>query len=341
MTGGEAFHHSGHRGGHHGYQGHHGDHGRGKHRPESGSWIPLPERGHHHPHAKAVVAPPGIVLTETSPPIEPAEILITTVPITGLRSFDLGTVPASVTPPRTWRKAAWFAVAASVGVLIALAAAATAFVGRPSQWTTIDALPSLPGATDLITTLPSIASSTASRTSTVNSSVESPSAGSPDRIRTDPSSHSSSAAGGASEPRNPTVTAPTVTTSAEPAPSGSTTTEPGPKRSTLTPLVMSPPVNAEQIGDRTEAYYDTVVDDPNAAYAMTSGPMQDEGPEGIKRRYEDVTGVQVEQITIDPATGRTMNTVRLHHRDGSVTTQRRTLTFSAGKDPRITNETTG
>jgi hypothetical protein len=109
----------------------------------------------------------------------------------------------------------------------------------------------------------------------------------------------------------------------------------------MTPLVMSPPVNAEQIGDRTEAYYDNVVEDPSAAYAMTSGPMQDEGPDGIKRRYQDVTDVQVEKITIDPGTGRTVNTVRLHHRDGSVTTQRRVLTFSAGRDPRITNETAG
>ena len=325
MTGGETFHDSGH--------------GRGRHRPGSGSWIPLPEHGQHHAHAKAVVAPPGIVLTEKSPPIEPAEILITTVPITGLRSFDLGTVPASVTPPRTWRKAAWFAVAASAGVLIALAAAASAFVGRPSQWSTIDALPGLPGATDLITTLPSTESSAPGRTSTVNGTAESPSHVSPDRIRTDSSAHDSSAA--ATDPRNPTVTAPTVTTSADPGTSGSATVEPPPERRTMTPLVMSPPVDAEQIGDRTEAYYANVVDDPDAAYAMTSGPMQDEGPDGIKRRYADVTDVQVEEITIDPGTGRTMNTVRLHHRDGTVTTQRRTLTFSAGKDPRITNETTG
>ena len=74
---------------------------------------------------------------------------------------------------------------------------------------------------------------------------------------------------------------------------------------------------------------------------MTSGPMQSEGPDGIKRRYQDVTDVQVEEITIDPSTAQTTNTVRLHHSDGSVTTQERVLTFSAGKDPRITNETAG
>jgi hypothetical protein len=322
MTGGETFH------------------GRGRHRPGSGSWIPLPEPGNHHAHTKAVVAPPGIVLTEKSPPIEPAEIVITTVPITGLRSFDLGTVPASVTPPRTWRKAAWFAVAASAGVLIALSVAAAAFVGRPSQWTTIDALPGLPGATEVITTLPSTDASPPSRTSTVNSSVESPSSASPDRIRTDPSSHMGG--GGVPDPRDPTATGSTVTTSSEPGSSGTVTADPGsPERNTMTPLVMSPPVDAKAIGDRTEEYYATVVDDPGAAYAMTSGPMQSEGPSGIKRRYQDVTDVQVEKITIDPGSARTTNTVRLHHRDGSVTTQERVLTFSAGNDPRITNETAG
>jgi hypothetical protein len=314
MTGGETFHDSGHR-------------ARGKHRPGTDSWIPLPEPGHHHVHTKAVVAPPGILLTEKSPPVEPVEIVITTTPITGLRSFDLGTVPASVTPPRTWRKAAWFAVAASAGVLIALAMAAAAFVGRPSQWTTIDALPGLPGATDLITTPPSAEASSPSRTSTVNSSAESPSSSaSPDLVRTDSSTHM----GG--DPGAP------VTTSSEPAMS----TDPGdPERNTMTPLVMSSPVDAQAIGDRTEEYYATVVDDPNAAYAMTSGPMQSEGPSGIKRRYQDVTDVQVEKITIDPGSARTTNTVRLHHRDGSVTTQKRVLTFSAGDDPRITSETAG
>ena len=324
MTGGETFH--------------------GRHRPGSGSWIPLPEPGHHHAHTKAVVGPPGIVRTERSAPIEPAEIIVSTMPITGLRSFDLGTVPASVTPPRTWRKAAWFAVAASVGVLVVLAMAATALVGRPSQWTTIDALPGLPAATDLITTIPSSASTAPSRSSTVNSSAEAPSNATPDRIRTDPSSHGGGVPGptGTTNPTDPTGTGTGTGTTSEPGSSDTTSPSPqDPQRSTMTPLVMSPPVDAQQIGDRTEAYYANVVTDPNAAYAMTSGPMQSEGPDGIKRRYQDVTDVQVEKITIDPGSARTMNTVRLRHRDGTVTTQQRVLTFSGGDDPRITNETTG
>ncbi len=34
-----------------------------------------------------------------------------------LQKFDLGMVPASVTPPRTWRRAGWFAVLSSVATL--------------------------------------------------------------------------------------------------------------------------------------------------------------------------------------------------------------------------------
>jgi len=41
-------------------------------------------------------------------------------PIGGLGGFTIGSVPASVTPPKTWRKAAWFATGAS-GELRAIA----------------------------------------------------------------------------------------------------------------------------------------------------------------------------------------------------------------------------
>lgn len=45
-----------------------------------------------------------------------------------LQKFDLGMVPASVTPPRTWRRAGWFAVLSSAATLggIVLATAALA-----------------------------------------------------------------------------------------------------------------------------------------------------------------------------------------------------------------------
>jgi hypothetical protein len=52
-------------------------------------------------------------------------------PPTGLRKFNLGTIPASVTPPGTWRRAAWFAVGTAVFVVLALGFAAFRLVGPP------------------------------------------------------------------------------------------------------------------------------------------------------------------------------------------------------------------
>ncbi|MCA1655277.1 MAG: hypothetical protein LC635_02215, partial [Pseudonocardiaceae bacterium] len=62
----------------------------------------------------------------------------------GLRKFDLGTVPASVTPPRSWRRAAWFAVGTSAAVVLGLAVASAELMGRPVEGPMIDALPAYP-----------------------------------------------------------------------------------------------------------------------------------------------------------------------------------------------------
>jgi hypothetical protein len=69
----------------------------------------------------------------------------------GLRKFDLGLVPASVTPPRTWRHAAWFTVLCSACVLMSLLLAVNALVGHSRQ-ATIDAMPNYPGEPGLLPT---------------------------------------------------------------------------------------------------------------------------------------------------------------------------------------------
>ena len=49
--------------------------------------------------------------------------------------FNLGTIPASVTPPRTWRRAAWFTIVASAAALLGLLAVGAVLVGpaRPAD----------------------------------------------------------------------------------------------------------------------------------------------------------------------------------------------------------------
>ena len=46
----------------------------------------------------------------------------------GLRMFNLGSIPASVTPPRSWRRAAWFTVVSSAAALAGLLAIGAALV---------------------------------------------------------------------------------------------------------------------------------------------------------------------------------------------------------------------
>lgn len=67
-----------------------------------------------------------------------------TNPAGGLYKFDLGMVPASVTPPPSWRRAAWFAVASSAATLGGLMFATAAMMG--SNTTSIQGLelPSMP-----------------------------------------------------------------------------------------------------------------------------------------------------------------------------------------------------
>ncbi|SDP14107.1 hypothetical protein SAMN04487905_102145 [Actinopolyspora xinjiangensis] len=64
-----------------------------------------------------------------------------TEPMSGLCEFDLGMVPASITPPRTWRRAAWFVVLSAVvalsgivlGTAVVMSRAPERFVAEPPE----------------------------------------------------------------------------------------------------------------------------------------------------------------------------------------------------------------
>jgi hypothetical protein len=63
---------------------------------------------------------------------------------TGLRKFNIGTVPASVTPPGTWRHAAGFTLAASATALAGLAVLSAAVAGTSGSSRGAGALASPP-----------------------------------------------------------------------------------------------------------------------------------------------------------------------------------------------------
>lgn len=292
-------------------------HDSGRHRRGASplAWTPLTRGGRARAAHAAAEADTDIIPVVDDYPDAPAA---------GLAKFNLGSIPASVTPPPSWRRAAWFSVAASALVLVGLVFAASSLVTGPRKPDVVDALPGLPTAPNMLTVpteettrepLPTEVPTTTTATPTTTR----------DRTSAQPP-----------PPREPTqAPRPTTTTTQD----GTRPTPPParPTRTTVsTPMLVPAPTDPQAMGDRTEEYYRQVVEDPDAAYAMTTGPLHREGPDSIERRYPDVKRVEVESITIDANRGTTRSRLRVVRADGSATTMERELTFTYGSDPKIT-----
>ncbi|WP_130345560.1 hypothetical protein [Herbihabitans rhizosphaerae] len=259
----------------------------------------------------------------------------------GLRGFDLGTVPASVTPPPSWRRAAWFAVSASVAVVIGLAVAAAALVGKQREPQVLDALPGLP-TPQMLNPIPTdgvLEGSSTGRGSSSRSSSGSTTTSSP---TDDPSLLTSGSPGSIVHlPGGGT----TIITSGS-RPTGGTSSTTGsptrpatpPSRSTTNAYPFEV-TDAKKVGDKTEQYYMAVTDNPDAAYAMTTGQMRSEGKEALRKKYANVSRVEVKKIIIDPSTSTSRSVVRIVKKDGTAHTEERELRFSTGNDPKISSET--
>ncbi|WP_156757842.1 hypothetical protein [Actinokineospora pegani] len=283
-----------------------------------------------NPFADTLVLPTPVLLV----PDEPAGRRTPT----GLAKFDLGHVPASVTAPRSWRRAAWFSVGASALVVAGMAWAAVALMSAPREPGRVDALPGLPSGVPLVvpntTNPPGQISRPRSERSTAPSTTGQASA--------PPAPSPSGTADGApvptgSRPADPTAptgsAGPTATTSARPA---------APTRTTVhSPVLLAQETDAQAMGDRTEQYFRQVAENPAAAYELTSGSMRRAGPQAIEARYAAVERVDVQSMVIDPARGTTTATLRVTGEDGSVSTVDRRLTFTSGADPKITSERPG
>jgi hypothetical protein len=262
------------------------------------------------------------------------------VPATGLRKFDLGNVPASVTPPRSWRRAAWFAVGTSAAVVLGLTVAAVELMGRPvNDSGIIDALPAYPTGPLTLEKLPNHDTTDPTSGKPVPSSQKpkpSDQAGPPSQQGEPPKDTviggttgggTTSGTSGVPSQTSPTGGDTTPTTPAEPT------------RKTIGPAPVTP-TDPQAMGDRTEEYFKLVTNDPAAAHAMTTGGMAREGQEGIEARYDGVRRVEVQDITIDRNQAVTTSTVKVVHQDGSVTVERRQLTFTWGGNPKITDDAT-
>ncbi|MEV7551069.1 hypothetical protein AB0N89_15725 [Amycolatopsis sp. NPDC089917] len=265
----------------------------------------------------------------------------TVPPIDGLSTFDLGSVPASVTPPKTWRKAAWFAAAASALVVVGLLFAGSFLVGKPlPEQQSQGGWPGYRGGAPL--TNDGLAGNPTTQ-------PEGGTAGDPSDSATGSSSQDdrSSANSGTPSDEESTGSSASQPGSGGPAttgrPASSTSSErpqkppvmPADRTTTTSPWYASQP-DAQAMGDHTETFLNTVTTNPQQAAAVTSGGLREEGAQGLRERYADVAYFEVKKVSIDQRRGVTVNTVEVTHKDGTKTMEQRTFTF--GDDDKIVDD---
>jgi hypothetical protein len=291
--------------------------------------VPTPRR--QPSHAKPLVAPTD---GPTGDPLPDPDPLLDTGPA-GLHSFNLGSVPASVTPPRSWRRAAWFMIAASVAALVGLLVATAKLVGPSYVANRIDALPNFPSGVPLITVpqpnSPPLPNGPANRPAPTNNplgpigrAVVSAGTGA------GPTGVSRSGAGtfgptgwpatGAS----PSGSNPSITDTSVPT----TTTVSGPGTVTVDPTTLA---------TRTQQFFSEVASNVNAAAGLAAGTVGDDVRAVLRQRYGDISSIRVQSISLDPRTGVTVSLLQLVGKDGSTAVRQATLQFTLGSDPRILN----
>ncbi|WP_240490651.1 hypothetical protein [Amycolatopsis vancoresmycina] len=253
-------------------------------------------------------------------------------PIDGLGGFTIGSVPASVTPPKTWRKAAWFATGASGAVVVGLLCAGSFLVGKPPVDQAVQgAWPGYQGA-------PAVADPTSGH----RAPTEGGSAAGPETAASSSASApGKTSGGGGAGPVDGVAPPPAGSTEApSTATTGPATADRTPRKPPVTPAQRETPVkppwwysfppDAQTMGDNSEKFFNTVTTDPAAASSVTTGELHDQGPQALARRYEGIAYFEVKKVSIDQQRGVTVNTVEVTHTDGTKTVEQRTLTFGDG-----------
>lgn len=236
----------------------------------------------------------------------------------GLRKFNIGLVPASVTPPRTWRRAAWFAVVSSVLVLVGLSVAAAKLVSGGGDVETVG-LPGYPSDVPMISPLPTggtTPSATGTRPSAARTGQNAPVPG------TGRGTGSSSAPGTSGPASAPT-----------PQPSGTV-----PPVITTVPVTQAPVVDGGKIAQQTEHFYREMATNADTALAMTTDAVRSNADALLEGRLADISLIEVKEIAVDPGKGLTVSLLQVTKKDGSVSTEKRELSFTLGDLPLINGE---
>ncbi len=250
--------------------------------------------------------------------------LVDTIPVGGLHKFNLGMVPASVTPPRTWRQAAWFAIASSAAALGGLMFATTWLADGSSPIEGLD-LPGMPRGR----LYPSVPASdpyyltgepTRPEAVRMTGSVQML----PTVLNGEPSPPSTFAVGGVDPdvPGSPTAS------------SAPTSTTPTPAFEDQQLLLFADTNAIKRCGDE---YYAAIGrGDLRSAYSLTTGPLRAEGYEAFAARYSHARSVEVVDVHVTPDS--TVHTLRLTKADGKVQTERHELRYTLADEPLIISD---
>lgn len=265
-----------------------------------------------------------------------------------LSLYNIGTVPASVTPPASWRKAAWFAMVSSAGVIAALLVASTYLVQHQTTQSTGQKWTGLDGGADTATghhTAPRHRSTDATPRSTkpqviddvVHVRTSTPAAADRPESTANPSAKvtvdaaaaaaPNASAGGKHRARAPRTSVPASRTSA-PSTSAPPATKPkhtpAPRKTDRAPLALA---NPQQMGNRTVAFLEQVTKNPKKALEQTGGTLRLQGAQSLARRYAGIADFRIEKVLIEPSSDTTINTVRTAYTNGRIVHEQRTFRF--------------
>ncbi|MFB9907148.1 hypothetical protein [Allokutzneria oryzae] len=288
-----------------------------------------PQRGRHRQAADALAWTPdatgtGAAGLDAAPAADPLDDTNTG----GLRKLDLGMVPASVTPPPTWKRAAWFSGLSSAIVLVVLVTVAVTLVGPKDVIDRINALPAYPSELMLATTTttPARQTETSGRAAVRPTGTQDATGGDAEGV------------GGSGGPRRTAGRSPENNTSASSTP---TTTS-----SMTTPPVTTVPsfgpelIPVRQLTESTVKFFSTVSSDVQQAFeSLTSPELKKEGLPSFEKRFTKLEDtVEFKAMRVDPVRGVTTSVIEIKDKDGTVVVQERELRFLPNAAPLVDAE---
>lgn len=259
-------------------------------------------------------------------------------PAHGLHKFDLGTVPASVTPPRSSHHAAWFAVVSSCAALSGLALATFTLVQQPTPpgHNNVDlhgmprarSYPSIPASDQYFLSGDPTRPEASHRAGLVQyltrqsaTSTSGKQTGLPGQPVGPPGSGSQAVPGSRTD--------------------SSTTNHVPSSPSTRPPTDEAPHLIAfsdiEAIKQRSDQYFEAIrAKDPRQAWGLTTGELREAGYEAFARPYAGTTSIEVIDVYATPTS--TVTTLRMARENGLVETRERKLRFTSDADPLIKSD---